>query len=92
MSLKMNRGAAGTRRRGPRFSKKNPSLATGLSLGRKHRHSKSILGSVMCRNSHMQKETLATPAAGESGMCGLSDTDRRGKRVRRAGRRPELCM
>lgn len=38
--------------------KKNPPLATGPSLGRKRQHSKSIPGSVMCRNSHTKSETF----------------------------------
>jgi hypothetical protein len=44
--------------RGRHFSKKNPPLTTGPSLGRKRpRQSKSIRGSVMCRNSHTERET-----------------------------------
>ena len=47
--------------------KKNPPLATGPSLGKKRRHSKSIPGSGMCRNSHKERETLRAARCEASG-------------------------
>ena len=44
-----------------RFSKKNPPLATGASLGRR-RHRKSIRGSAVSRNSHTDRETHSGPS------------------------------
>ena len=39
--------------------KKEPAIGDGSQSGRKRRQCKSIRGSVMCRNSHKWKETLA---------------------------------
>jgi len=57
-----------------RFSKKNPPLATGASLGRR-RHRKSIRGSAVSRNSHTDRGNLfrpirtAPPGTREHGPC-----------------------
>lgn len=51
--------------------KKNPPLATGPSLGRKHRQASSIRGRIVCCNSHRQSRTISTPQVLVSPRCQL---------------------